>query len=229
MCFFADACERWLAVQAAVWETLPELCSFSAMRALHFVTPAIVVSDATQTMATLQEVDSLWTKAATWSWLVLSRIAILLFGLDALMLKCRENQPWSEGRISLYKFWMMGIFVKQILGIVQLGMFVRERLFIFVFAGEDSQMQAKEVARKEVWNALLAMKIYQTFGLWKSVAIMLSFDDTDFQKLVFNEKARSGAEEKVASVFSDRFSSSASSSCSADGFCVRDRREADST
>mmetsp|Transcript_27911 Transcript_27911/g.65573 ORF Transcript_27911/g.65573 Transcript_27911/m.65573 type:complete len:110 (+) Transcript_27911:882-1211(+) len=71
-------------------------------------------------------------------------------------------------------------------------MFVRERLFIFVFAGEDSQMEPKEIARKEIWNSLLAMKIFERFGLWRSIAIMLSFDDTDFQRLVLNEKAKDG-------------------------------------
>lgn len=179
---------KWLAVQEAVWETLPELCSFSAMRALHFVTPAVIMSDATQRRAALQG-EALWTKTAEWVWLVLSRIAILFFGLDALVLKCRENQPWFEGRISLYKCWLLLIFVKQILGIVQLGMFVRERLFIFVFGGEDSQMQPKEIARKDIWNSLLAMKIFDRFGLWRSIAIMLSFDDRDFQRLVLNEQA----------------------------------------
>jgi len=87
---------KWLSVQAAVWEALPELCSFSAMRALHFVTPAIIMSNATQKRAALAE-EGVWTKTVEWGWFVLSRIAILLFGLDALMLKCRENQPWFEG------------------------------------------------------------------------------------------------------------------------------------
>eukprot|EP00439_Symbiodinium_sp_Y106_P052093 s966_g6.t5 len=103
---------KWLSVQAAVWEALPELCSFSAMRALHFVTPAIIMSNATQKRAALAE-EGVWTKTVEWGWFVLSRIAILLFGLDALMLKCRENQPWFEGSISLYKCWLSFLQAQQ--------------------------------------------------------------------------------------------------------------------
>lgn len=138
----------WWHCQQGLWDTLPELSTFSAMRSLHFVTPSILEADLVKHWTEIEETDH-WTY----------RVFVLLL-----------------------------IFTVQMLGIVQLGMFVRERLFVFIFAGEDSIMQKEEQARQEVWNSLLVRKLRQEFGFWKFLVIMLTFTDTDFQRLVLNEQ-----------------------------------------
>ena len=50
-------------------------------------------------------------------------------------------------------------FLVQVLGVVQLGPFVRKRLFQFIFAGEDGIMQDEEKELMETWNALLARRM----------------------------------------------------------------------
>merc|ERR1711957_325895 len=45
--FICAACERskWIAIADLLWTIVPELCTFSAMRLLHFVTPTVVIND----------------------------------------------------------------------------------------------------------------------------------------------------------------------------------------
>merc|ERR1711972_812899 len=78
-------------------------------------------------------------------------------------------------------------FLVQVLGIVQLGPFVRKRLFRFVFGGEDGVMQDEEIELMETWNALLAKRIHRELSFPQFVAVMTSFSDEDFQSLVMNE------------------------------------------
>merc|ERR1712190_648110 len=76
----------------------------------------------------------------------------------------------------------------QILGIVQLGIYVRSRLFLFIFGGEDGVLQPYEKALKSVWNAMLMRKIWQENSIPRFCAILLSFDDMDFQRLALNDR-----------------------------------------
>merc|ERR1712190_517870 len=76
------------------------------------------------------------------------------------------------------------IFLFQMLNVVNLNWFVRERLFIFIFGGQDGNLDNEEAARADVWNALIAKRIYAHFGFWKFLVVMLGFDDYDFQMLV---------------------------------------------
>merc|ERR1712187_806141 len=82
------------------------------------------------------------------------------------------------------------VFLFQILGVVNLNFFVRLRLFIFIFGGEDGNFDIDEKARTDVWNAMLARKIYQEHGPIKGTIIMLGFDDYDFQLLVLEDEVR---------------------------------------
>lgn len=80
-------------------------------------------------------------------------------------------------------------FFAQMLGIVRLGPYVRNRLFVFIFAGEDGIMQPEETRLMETWNALLARRMYRDLPCSHFLAVMLTFNDKDFQGLVFNEDA----------------------------------------
>lgn len=178
----------WWHCQQGLWDTLPELSTFSAMRSLHFVTPSILEADLVKHWTEIEETDHWTYRVFVLVKFILSRLLVLLFGLDALIIKNRENSVYFQGSFEISKLWRLLIFTVQMLGIVQLGMFVRERLFVFIFAGEDSIMQKEEQARQEVWNSLLVRKLRQEFGFWKFLVIMLTFTDTDFQRLVLNEQ-----------------------------------------
>merc|ERR1719247_1850760 len=78
----------------------------------------------------------------------------------------------------------IAIFLFQMLNVVNLNWFVRERLFIFIFGGQDGNLASEEAARSDVWNALIAKRIFQHFGFWRFLIVMSGFDDYDFQMLV---------------------------------------------
>jgi len=90
------------------------------------------------------------------------------------------------GTLDFRTLTTIGSFLVQAMGVVNLNWFVRERLAIFTFAGEDGVLSREETARREVWHALLAKRVYEHFGLRMFLVVMLGFDDYDFQRLVLD-------------------------------------------
>jgi len=86
-------------------------------------------------------------------------------------------------------------FLVQVLGVVQLGPFVKKRLFMFIFGGEDGIMQDEEMDLMDTWNSLLARRMYRDLSFSQFLAVMLSFSDVDFQGLVLNENAEEKAKQ----------------------------------
>uniref|UniRef100_A0A7S0F8S2 Uncharacterized protein n=1 Tax=Pyrodinium bahamense TaxID=73915 RepID=A0A7S0F8S2_9DINO len=173
---------RWAAWETVWWLLIPDLYTYSAMRLLHYVSPQVLMAEISKQTSDPSTKEILK--------FVFSRVVFFITGFDAFMLKCSESKRFMEEGLTPREMLDGIIFLKQVLGIVQLGMFVRDRLFLFIFAGEDGIMQRREQALQNVWNAMLVREIWRTFSLAKFVVIMLSFDDTDFQRLVLNEKRR---------------------------------------
>merc|ERR1719330_1850096 len=84
-------------------------------------------------------------------------------------------------------------FVNQMLGIVQLGVFTKQRIFVFISAGEDGQMSEQEDAVKRTWEAMVCWQTFEKHGI-KAFFIWLCFSDADFQKMVLDSKEEAGEE-----------------------------------
>jgi len=85
-------------------------------------------------------------------------------------------------------------FLNQMLGIVQVCEVLQDRLFVFIFGGEDSFLNDREVTVQRVWLAMLARRIWEEAGRRRNrifwfLAVMLSYSDTDFQTLTLHEDA----------------------------------------
>merc|ERR1712060_387830 len=86
-------------------------------------------------------------------WLVVSRVLCFIIGFDSFLVKFREgaNQfiiSTPESDKTQFQFWnFIGaeMLLNQILGVVQLTWMIKERLFRFVFAGEDGVMTPSEL------------------------------------------------------------------------------------
>merc|ERR1712003_295225 len=63
--------------------------------------------------------------------------------------------------------------------------FMKERLLIFMFAGENGNLDPDEEALATCWQAFVARSVYERFGFWKGTVVMLAFDDYDHQKMFF--------------------------------------------
>jgi len=191
---------RWFAVSALLWGLFPFLASYSLMKMLYYVTPTVVGTEACMVIYDVEQriagMSSLRRKAIAalpLLWYVVSRLTCLILGLDAFLIKAREAAgAIDKEALELKSVFVAVIFLFQTLCIVDLNLFVRERLFIFVFAGEDGTLEPDEAARKQVWNALLAKRIYEHFGFWKFMVVMLGFDDYDLQLLVLDVTKKQG-------------------------------------
>merc|ERR1712182_195584 len=108
-----------------------------------------------------------------------------VIGLDAFLVKYRMAVHFIDtSDLDLGGLVHTFIFLFQILGIINLTWFSRERLCIFIFGGEDGNVEPEEKLRWDLWNAILAKAIYKRFGPGRGTVVMLGFDDYDFQSLV---------------------------------------------
>lgn len=184
---------RWFSTQRIFLTVIRELDNYSAMMVLHYITPSILIADL---MKYYHYSKERWVGeggqrvlVAKWLELLLLRSLCLVIGFDVFVTKCRQNcTMYMMGDLSFWKAIQIQIFLMQMLAVVQLTLFVRNRLFTFIFAGEDCVMQPRESAHKNVWAALLAREIRMSFPWPKYLAIMLSFSNEDFQRLVLNEQ-----------------------------------------
>jgi len=197
--------KKWFALERLFWQIVPQLSSYSSMRLLHHVSPTVFLS----TLSThVSETASQDTTDAIKGWvkMIVFHLFCLVVGFDSFLVKIRAAySSINEKNLTWSNLYGAAVFMVQVLGVVRLGTFVQQRLFVFIFAGEDAVMQPHEKAKQHVWNALLVRKIKQTFPLPKFFAMMLSFDDTDFQRLVLNERKRDPGESGRAARKKDPF------------------------
>merc|ERR1711881_79955 len=81
------------------------------------------------------------------------------------------------------------MLLNQILGLVQLDWMIKERLFRFVFAGEDGIMSRSELVKKDTWNAQIAKTLFTSYSNpVDKFTMLLTFSDDDFQRLTLHER-----------------------------------------
>merc|ERR1712086_773717 len=96
---------------------------------------------------------------------IATRVAALIIGFDAFLVKLRMVARFADAKVvHTDALLAIAIFLFQMLNVVNLNWFVRERLFIFIFGGQDGNLCNDEAARADVWNALIAKRIYVHFG-----------------------------------------------------------------
>eukprot|EP00747_Dinoflagellata_sp_TGD_P049815 gnl/TRDRNA2_/TRDRNA2_146407_c2_seq1.p1 gnl/TRDRNA2_/TRDRNA2_146407_c2~~gnl/TRDRNA2_/TRDRNA2_146407_c2_seq1.p1 ORF type:complete len:280 (+),score=31.01 gnl/TRDRNA2_/TRDRNA2_146407_c2_seq1:1-840(+) len=171
--------ERWDAVAAIFWNYCGKLQTFSALKLLYFVTPQVLIPQVG--IAVQHAVERHWSylglPLVCW---MFSRVLCFVIGFDAFVVKIRRVNDDS----SLVSY---AALMNQLLGIVQLNWFVRDRLHRFIFGGEDGYVSDREMQVLKVWQAMLVRRIWQTHSFLRFVAIMVTFSDSDFQMLVLQE------------------------------------------
>lgn len=174
---------RWHAIDLVFANHIPDLMYFSSIELLHFVTPQVMSQDFFQILFYEEE-----DRTKKLAWLAITRPLALVIGLDCFLIKYRAasysimtNDLTTENVLDAF------FLLNQILGVVQLRWAVRQRLFRFVFGGEDGVMTSREIVRMNVWSALVAQKIFERYCCLQALAFMLSWSDDDFQMLVLTE------------------------------------------
>jgi hypothetical protein len=188
-----DGFKRWFSCQSIFWDVLPSLSCYSAMKLLNCIVPTVLstrafelITEVTERKAEKKSIAPAILNIILW---IFQLIFGFVAGFDTFLMKLRivaASAGTSAGIVPCLQFLV------QVLGVVQLGFFVRKRLFVFIFGGEDGIMQDEETELMETWNALLARRIWREYAIEmqskvKFFIVMLSFADEDFQSLVLNE------------------------------------------
>jgi len=181
--YFATGYRKWRACSWLMWVQLPELSIFSSIKLLSFITPQQFSYD----LNYLLWYDNKCLCVKLIAFLV-SRILIIIIGMDCFLVKVRAADTYLEAQHCTVNN-VMGclILLTQILGVVNINKTIKWRLYRFVFGGEDGIMTEHEKVRQEVWEAMVAQRIYHKYPLGQATALMLTWCDDDFQMLLLNE------------------------------------------
>lgn len=194
---FARGEERktWQRVAFFYWRLVPELGSISGMRLLHFMSPGVLSADCAKLVYYSR---SMWSRSKLlllrkWLKFLCTRIGCLFVGLGCFIVKLQPAQRYVPNdtvhvALGLWGLLNLIMFINQILGIVQLQLYVRSRIKLFIFGGVDSVMQPHERASHLVWHAMLARAIFEEYPWHRAAALMLTFNVQDFQRLVLNKR-----------------------------------------
>lgn len=182
-------CTRWHAVANFFFNIFPMIATMSMVRLLNYITPQVVVPQLLWAISRLSHVSG----GVSLGWFLATRIGCFFAGFDAFLFKFQVlafqfsnlTEPNSDPTDTLI---LTLLFVNQMLGVVQLSVFTKQRIFVFIFAGEDGQMSEYESATKATWEAMLCKELVAKHGFFRSMFIWLSFSDADFQKLVLDSK-----------------------------------------
>merc|ERR1712137_1501376 len=85
---------KWFMAAEFFWTVIPEICTYSAMRLLHFVTPAVLTADFSKYIAYSstrwhRKVNGRCQHLVFRKWLkfIATRVFCLVIGLDAFLVK----------------------------------------------------------------------------------------------------------------------------------------------
>jgi len=194
---------RWYAAQDLFFNLIPLIGVYSSLLMLFFTAPKVFIHDLF-TFLFYRESKTYYRDLA---WFVLSRALCFVIGFDSFLVKFREgaNQfiistPESDkSHFQLAYFVGAAMLLNQILGVVQLAWMIKERLFRFVFAGEDGIMSSRELVKRDTWNALIAETLFNSYrNCFDKFTMLLTFSDDDFQRLTLHERPKEeNASDKV--------------------------------
>lgn len=181
---------KWNSVADLLFDILPSLSATSGLRMLGYVAPSVFAPAATQCIAESKATGK-WHELA---FFMISRLLAAAIGMDAFMVKFLSAADATRRTSGTGLFWEIFVtlsFLNQMLGVVNVGMFSRQRVLLFIFGGEDGQMTADELAKLDTWHAMMARKIWEasrklTLATPWFFAVALSYSDYDFQKLTLN-------------------------------------------
>lgn len=189
---------KWMSVSNIFFWTVPLATKISAVKLLNWVTPQVITTDA---VAIVQKIkfDGYRKNAGSLEWFWLSRIVCLFVGLDAFLFKFQmvafliHDRKLAEEGTDPSLILTALVFLNQMLGVVNVGMFTWQRLFVFVFGGEKGFLAAMGESKKRIWESMFVRELWKHQHLkWHEVlAIYLSFNDNDLQKLALDDKHNS--------------------------------------
>jgi len=201
--------KRWMALSRLVWSGWPTFATATSLKLLYYIQTTILIA------ALLKAINLAFAKMGRGCPALLlflaQRIFFGLCGFDTFLYKTQflaaqisailemEEGPSRSASTQAVTIQSV-VFINQMLSVVQLGRYSRRRIFVFMFAGEDGQIDAVEDARKQIWEGMFAMWCWEQLKWYQAISVYMSFSDYDFQKLVLDNKEGSSEEENKGKV-----------------------------
>merc|ERR1712194_228025 len=178
------------------------MSNFSAMKTLQFLNPQVMGTALSLEMTKVEEGASRCRVLLVFvaSRLLFGTLGFVAFAIKLAHLVSQLSQD-PHHKFGLQELGMqIGLlfgFVNQAFGITQISQIETARLFLFIFGGEDSAMQAGELDRQEAFLAFVfytvCTKLYTEEGISRfgrkarRAVALLSFTHPDIQSLVLDE------------------------------------------
>jgi len=162
------------------------------------VHPALVYSDYLDTLRETSLRRSRHGTVAITLWFILSRIlcflaALVAFALKVMAVGTKLVSAGGRGQTTLLliSFLYVLSLMNQCVGCVLLERVQQDRLFLFLFGGQDTDYRDDEKALLNVYKSRLAKQIWEMFwrkGLRFQAVVMLStLDHYDLQRLLIED------------------------------------------
>jgi len=186
-----DSFCRYDAVRLALWEILPELATFSALKALRYCHPNLIVAMFNDHWRDPTFGPSLPSKIVQALYFVLSRICAGLLGSLAFAVKVLEvatvfkhTESWIVTR------WMyMFSFLFQVMFILLLDQQFTDRVFRLFFSGKDTKLSVWEGDYMHAYQVRIVQEIIRIpqYNWFDTLCLLVSFDHRDLQRLLIEE------------------------------------------
>lgn len=182
-------------------EIFPRMSNFSAMKTLQFLNPQVLGTALSLELTKVEEGKSYCRVVVVFAItrLLLGALGFVAFSIKFAHLVVQLTSQQEDGKFGIEllqgQIALLFGFVNQAFGITQIAQVETSRLFLFIFGGEDSAMQAGELDRQEAYLACVAYTVCTSLSpelpplrrrLRRAVAL-LSFTHLDIQSLVLDE------------------------------------------
>eukprot|EP00929_Paragymnodinium_shiwhaense_P079325 TRINITY_DN41292_c0_g1_i1.p1 TRINITY_DN41292_c0_g1~~TRINITY_DN41292_c0_g1_i1.p1 ORF type:complete len:648 (-),score=109.61 TRINITY_DN41292_c0_g1_i1:114-2057(-) len=183
----------WRSLVCLVHHTLPRFSTFSALRLMANVHPSLIYDDYIDALR-----DS--PMRATWqgrlgvaTWFATTRVLSLLTAMGAFAIKVtalgfKLLHPSTSWIVA--SFYLVSL-MNQCMGSVLFQNVLQDRVFMFVFAGQDTDYRLDEKALRNVYQCRLAKQIWKDF--WaagerlRAVVLLCTLDHYDLQRLLIED------------------------------------------
>jgi len=187
------------ALESLFREIVPLMSTFSAIKLVYAIHPTLLYS---QFVNSVEECGCLRTYlgqpgsvgAIQMVWfvftrLVLGSIAVMAFGVKLIVISSKLVNPsywWVRS-------WMEVLaLMNNCIGSVRIEQQLQDRLFLFIFGGNDAEFQDDERALRNVYRCRVTKQIWKEFWIekrefFKAIAFLTTLNHYDLQTLLIED------------------------------------------
>lgn len=197
---------RYDSLRVVVWELTPLTTTFSALKGLRVVHPEQASEDIT---LALKGNESYLSKGLTVAWFGVSRCCVFMVGLLAFGVKIVESGAFFQDVDThiLLRWAFVAGFLYQAMTIVVLDNVFNQRVLRVFFGGHTGDISEWEILMMRVYQIRVLRAVYRFYSGWNRVALLLTFNHNDFQRLFLEEDVQKKERlQRTSTVQADRSS-----------------------